>query len=134
VVAVVAALCTLGIAPGEVGVVAPYRAQVALIRRQIALVEAAQGSVAGVTVDTVDRFQGGEREVMVLSLTGGRSTAAHAGHADFLADPRRLNVALTRARSKLIVVGDLAVLSWLPVLRDLVAHCHGAGCIVRWPS
>jgi DNA replication ATP-dependent helicase Dna2 len=73
----------------SIGVVSPFRAQVALIRRLVQDV--------AVTVDTVERFQGGERDIMILSLV-------RAEGSDFVFDERRFNVAITRARRKLILV------------------------------
>src|SRR6476619_2529533 len=66
-----------------------FRAQVVLLRQMLA--------GTGVTVDTVERFQGGERDVMILSFVRSRGTG-------FVFDDRRLNVAITRARRKLILV------------------------------
>jgi len=76
--------------PGSIGVVSPFRAQVVLLRQRLA------GS--GVSVDTIERFQGGERDVMILSFVRSRETG-------FVFDERRLNVAITRARCKLVLVG-----------------------------
>ena len=78
-----------GIDPGSIGVVSPFRAQVVLLRQMLA------GS--RVTVDTVERFQGGERDIMILSFVRSRGTG-------FVFDDRRLNVAITRARRKLVLV------------------------------
>ena len=78
-----------GVAPESIGVVSPFRAQVVLLRQML-------GST-GVTVDTVERFQGGERDVMILSFVRSRGTG-------FVFDDRRLNVAITRARRKLVLV------------------------------
>ncbi len=75
--------------PLTIGVVSPFRAQVALLRRLLADVD--------VTVDTVERFQGGERDIMILSLVRAESS-------DFVFDERRFNVAITRARRKLVLV------------------------------
>jgi superfamily I DNA and/or RNA helicase len=69
--------------------VSPFRAQVALIRRLLPDV--------ALTVDTVERFQGGERDIMILSLVRAESS-------DFVFDERRFNVAITRARRKMIFV------------------------------
>jgi DNA replication ATP-dependent helicase Dna2 len=77
------------IAPESIGVVSPFRAQVVLLRQLLA--------GTGVTVDTVERFQGGERDIMVLSFVRSRGTG-------FVFDDRRLNVAITRARRKLVLV------------------------------
>jgi len=72
-----------------IGVVSPFRAQVVLLRKRL--------QDTGVTVDTVERFQGGERDIMILSLVRSRGGA-------FVFDDRRFNVAITRARRKLIFV------------------------------
>jgi DNA replication ATP-dependent helicase Dna2 len=78
-----------GIHPETIGVVSPFRAQVVLLRQMLA--------DTGVTVDTVERFQGGERDIMILSFVRSRGTG-------FVFDDRRLNVAITRARRKLVMV------------------------------
>jgi DNA replication ATP-dependent helicase Dna2 len=104
-----AALRRAGLDAARIGVVTPYRAQVALIRRLLA----AEPDLAGIPVDTVERFQGDERDAILVSLVGGRPT----GH---LAHPNRINVTLTRARSKLVVFGDAEGLSRDPLLAELV--------------
>jgi DNA replication ATP-dependent helicase Dna2 len=78
-----------GIEPQSIGVVSPFRAQVVLLRQMLA--------ATGVTIDTVERFQGGERDIMILSFVRSRGTG-------FIFDDRRLNVAITRARRKLVLV------------------------------
>jgi DNA replication ATP-dependent helicase Dna2 len=80
---------THGVPGKAIGVVSPFRAQVVLLRKLL--------HDAGVTVDTVERFQGGERDIMILSLVRSRASG-------FVFDERRFNVAITRARRKLIVV------------------------------
>jgi DNA replication ATP-dependent helicase Dna2 len=120
----------LGVAARDIGVIAPYRAQVGAIRARLV----ASGET-GVLVDTVDRFQGGERSVIFYSFGGG-GTASWGGRGpDFLADPNRLNVALTRAQHKLIILGNRAALEEIPLLRRLVAYCvslyDGHGGIIR---
>eukprot|EP00899_Mesostigma_viride_P020035 jgi/Mesvir1/28032/Mv04638-RA.1 len=84
-----------------IGVVTPYSAQAALLR-QLLKDELAQG----LEIDTVDSFQGREKEVIILDCVRSND----AGDIGFLADYRRLNVALTRARSKLVIIGDSATL------------------------
>src|SRR5207302_9440737 len=79
--------------------------------------------VPGVEVDGVDGFQGREKEAVVLSLV--RSNPE--GEVGFLADGRRLNVALTRARRKLLVLGDSATLSRLPLYQRLVEYGEEIG-------
>ncbi len=109
-----------GVPADQVGVVAPFRATVAAVRR---LLESAPDA-AGCTVDTVDRFQGGQREAMVVCL--GLSGIERRTHA-FVDDPRRLNVAFTRARAKLVVIGDLTRARTLPTMAGFLHHCldHG---------
>ena len=77
------------VSPDKIGVISPFRAQVVLLRRML------EGT--GVAVDTVERFQGSEREVIILSFVRSRGTG-------FVFDDRRFNVAITRARSKLVMV------------------------------
>src|SRR5262249_26477093 len=98
--------------PGEgIGVIAPSGAQGAAVRGRLA-----QAGETGVTVDTVDRFQGAERRVILLSFGGTPVEGARRGGRDFLADGQRLNVALTRAQRKLILVGNRARLDGAPLL------------------
>ena len=81
-----------GVDPDDIGVIAPYRAQVA---------EIGSRAPEGVTVDTVDRFQGSSKEVIVVSFV---ATADLDG--PIFEDYRRINVALTRAKKALVLVGD----------------------------
>ncbi|WP_349254519.1 AAA domain-containing protein [Natronomonas sp.] len=95
VAAVVDSFLDAGVDPDDIGVIAPFRAQVAEISRR----------VSGVAVDTVDRFQGSAKEVVVVSFvaTGDLSSPIFEDH-------RRVNVALTRAKKALVLVGDRAAL------------------------
>jgi hypothetical protein len=79
-------------------VITPYSAQVRLLRERL------DGN--GLEVDSVDGFQGREKEAVLVSLVRSNADA----EIGFLADIRRMNVALTRARRKLIVVGDSATI------------------------
>jgi hypothetical protein len=97
-------LADAGVEPADVGVIAAYSAQVERIRSRLA--DAEFQGVGGVTVDTVDSFQGGEREAVVVSFVRSNE-AGRSGFLEFPAEgPRRLNVALTRARKRLVLVGD----------------------------
>lgn len=96
--AVVNVLLQCRIFPEDIGVISPYLQQVHQLRRRLA--------ETGVEVKTVDGFQGKEKEVIIISFV--RSNAA--GQIGFLNDHRRLNVALTRARRKLILIGNRATL------------------------
>ncbi|WP_158261188.1 MULTISPECIES: AAA domain-containing protein [Pirellulaceae] len=88
-----AQLIEAGIEPSAISVISPYAAQVQRLRNQLP---------AGVEADTVDGFQGRENEVVIISLVRSNTN----GEIGFLLDTRRMNVALTRPRRKLIVVGD----------------------------
>ncbi|WP_397571183.1 AAA domain-containing protein [Schlesneria sp. T3-172] len=92
-------LIASGLNPDDIAVITPYAAQARLIRELL--------SSEAVEVDTVDGFQGREKEAVVISLV--RSNLK--GEIGFLNDTRRMNVALTRARRKLIVFGDSATLA-----------------------
>jgi ATP-dependent RNA/DNA helicase IGHMBP2 len=111
----VRALLEAGLAPGDVAVIAPYSAQVRLLRERLAM--------PGLEIDSVDGFQGREKEAVVISLV--RSNVE--GEIGFLADVRRTNVALTRARRKLIVVGDSATLAIDPFYTRLFEYFEHIG-------
>ncbi|MFW6384014.1 MAG: AAA domain-containing protein [Halodesulfurarchaeum sp.] len=93
---IVEAYLAAGAAPGDVGVIAPFRAQVATIAERVP---------DGVTVDTVDRFQGSSTEVVIVSFVATGSL-----DGPLFEDERRMNVALTRAKKALVLVGDPAAL------------------------
>ena len=103
-------LMAAGLRPSEIAVIAPYAAQVRFLREN--------GSWRELEIDTVDGFQGREKEAVLISLV--RSNAQ--GEIGFLADTRRMNVALTRARRKLIVVGDSATLGGNRFYSDLLQY------------
>jgi superfamily I DNA and/or RNA helicase len=98
IVRLVRELIDAGIAAEQIAVIAPYAAQVRLLRGRLDL--------PGLEIDTVDGFQGREKEAVLLTMVRSNDR----GEIGFLADTRRTNVAITRARRKLIVVGDSATL------------------------
>ena len=93
-----AALCEAGLAPADIAVIAPYAAQVRWLRQNCEYDQ--------LEIDTVDGFQGREKEAVVMCTVRSNSK----GEVGFLSDSRRMNVALTRARRKLIVIGDSSTL------------------------
>ena len=105
VVELIMALLMHGISPDEIGVVVPYRAQSRLIRSLLRRTIEDELIWKEVVVDTVERMQGQEREVVLVSFATA-SPAFAAQVADFLFQPQRLNVAVTRPRTKLILVGS----------------------------
>ena len=104
-----------GLAAADIGVVTPYSAQKARLLSLLSdLVD------TGLEIDSVDGFQGREKTVIVFSAVRGNAD----GDVGFLADERRLNVALTRAKKKIVVVGDSATLSthaaWRALFDDAI--------------
>ncbi len=97
---------SLGLSVNQIGIIAPYRGQVSEIRRLVPQID----------VDTVDRFQGSDREVIILSLTETGLISSKG-----FADERRLNVAITRAKKKLVVVGSHSY-SYSGILRDYLSY------------
>lgn len=107
-------LIELEVPARQIGVVSPFRAQVEAIRPHVGEVDC----------DTVERFQGGERDVMLFSMVRTERTGA------FITDERRLNVALTRARTKLIIVGHRSCLSVSALFRDLLEQPETT--VIEW--
>jgi len=103
---VVASYADAGVDLADIGVIAPFRAQVAEISRHVP---------EGVAVDTVDRFQGSSEEVIVVSFV-----ASGELEGPIFEDYRRINVALTRPKRALVLVGDAGALETDPVYRRML--------------
>ena len=110
-----------GVDPADIAVLSPFRAQAANIRRRLRKAEAIpEDKRASIVSDTVDKLQGQEREIIFFSLTAG-SPDYVLEMADFFIKPNRLNVAFSRAKSKLIIVGNFPQLKRLdPQLHSLL--------------
>ncbi|MDA1166603.1 MAG: IGHMBP2 family helicase, partial [Planctomycetota bacterium] len=108
-------LLDAGLRSRDIGVIAPYAAQVRWLRQN--------SPDERVEIDTVDGFQGREKEAIIISLV--RSNAD--GEIGFLADARRMNVALTRARRKLIVIGDSATIGGNNFFAALLEYFESIG-------
>lgn len=109
-----------GVPFSDMAVIVPYAAQVRLVR---GLASERLGLEHDLEIDTVDGFQGREKEAVLISLVRSNDK----GEIGFLSDTRRMNVALTRARRKLIVIGDSATLSGKAFYDDLFAYFDAAG-------
>ena len=107
------------LSPREIAVISPYDAQVQRIRALLA-------ELPELEVDTVDGFQGREKEAIVLSLVRSND----AGELGFLSDIRRMNVALTRARKKLVVIGDGATIARHPFYDGFLRYAQSIGAWV----
>jgi DNA replication ATP-dependent helicase Dna2 len=140
------ALFAQGVKPRDIGIITPYRSQVALLRRLLRSITPADtaatplriASITDVEVDTPDRYQGRDKEVIIISLVRS-NTRGDVG--ELLRDSRRVNVALTRARSKLILVGSRSTLqNGSDLLSGIVsiineAHFSGEGmCMLNLPK
>ncbi|MCS6968337.1 MAG: AAA domain-containing protein [Cytophagales bacterium] len=95
--------------PLQIAVVSPYQAQVKLLRQQL-------DGYPDIEVNTIDSFQGQERESIYISLVRCNTT----GQIGFLNDLRRTNVAMTRAKKRLVIIGDSATLGCHPYYQSLI--------------
>lgn len=117
-----------------VGVIVPYRNQIAMIRRELQKLGITE--LNGITIDTVERYQGSQRDVIVYSFT-----ITHRYQLDFLTAncfeedgriiDRKLNVALTRARKQMIITGHIATLSHNRTFKALIQHVRENGLVVE---
>jgi len=105
----------------SIGVISPYQRQVATLRELLSGYPDLVAHAQHIAINTIDSFQGQERDIMYIGLT--RSNAER--NVGFLADLRRMNVAMTRARKKLVVIGDGATLSRLPFYAGFMAYAEG---------
>ena len=128
----------LSLAPGKstfdpdktVGVIVPYRNQIAMIRREIEKLDIPE--LQAVSIDTVERYQGSQRDIIIYSFT-----IRHRYQLDFLTAncfeedgriiDRKLNVALTRARKRLILTGDETTLCSNPLFKNLIGYIKEKG-------
>jgi predicted DNA helicase len=108
-------MLSLGVPPEEIAVISPYSAQVRLL--------ASKSPDPAIEIDSVDGFQGREKELVIVSLVRSNIEA----EMGFLTDTRRMNVAMTRARRKLVVIGDSATLSSIKFYRDFMDYVEKNG-------
>lgn len=126
---------TCGVNPSEIAIVAPYRAQGRLIRNRIHELSKVYRlpKLEDIVVDTVERIQGQERDLVIISLT--TSDPGHAAQrAEFFFQPNRLNVAITRPRVKRIILGspllfetalkDPKLQEWVAIFQKLYRQSH----------
>lgn len=104
----------------SIGIIAPYKQQILVIKEQLEHVPELAPYVHRITVNTVDSFQGQERDIIYISMTRSNSE----GEIGFLSDIRRMNVAMTRAKMKLIVIGDSATLAQFKFYEKFVTYAQ----------
>ncbi len=107
-----------------IGLISPYRQQVEVLRQSVAQIPKLASLGSRLTVSTIDSFQGQERDIIYISLTRSNADAS----IGFLSEVRRMNVAMTRARKKLVMVGDSATLAGSGFYEDLIGYAdrHGS--------
>ena len=102
----------------DVGIISPYKVQTQYLRQQIRKREEFRPFRQVISVNTVDGFQGQERDIIMISLVRSNDN----GQIGFLSDLRRMNVAMTRARMKLIIFGDKETLQHHAFYRKLIQY------------
>ena len=105
----------------DVGIISPYRAQVQYLKKRIKKYEFFKPYRRLISVNTVDGFQGQERDVILISLVRSNDE----GQIGFLKDLRRMNVAMTRARMKLIILGNKDTMTKHPFYKKLWEYVEG---------
>jgi ATP-dependent RNA/DNA helicase IGHMBP2 len=104
----------------SIAIISPYKEQIHLLKELLLNAPELQPFAHKISVNTIDSFQGQERDIVYISMT--RSNAD--GRIGFLADIRRMNVAMTRARKKLVLIGDSATLSRLAFYAGLIDYAE----------
>jgi len=102
-----------------IGIISPYKQQILMLKEALASA-GLQQYADKISVNTIDSFQGQERDIIYISLTRSNNQ----NEIGFLSDIRRMNVALTRARKKLVVIGDSSTLSKLPFYADFITYAE----------
>ncbi len=105
----------------SIGIISPYKAQVNLIQEKIQQDKFFLNYK--ISVNTIDGFQGQEKEVIYISLVRSNDN----GEIGFLSDTRRMNVALTRAKKKLVIIGDSATIGAHPFYKDFIDYAGSIG-------
>lgn len=117
----VAQLIASGLQPEDLAVISPYSAQVQLINSI---------TPRSICANSVDGFQGGEAEVVILSLVRSNTD----GECGFLKDKRRLNVAISRARRCCVVIGDTETITQVPYIDDMITYICDKGNLIALSS
>ncbi|RYY30316.1 MAG: DUF2075 domain-containing protein [Chitinophagaceae bacterium] len=109
-----------------VAVISPYKQQIEILKEQLINTTALSDYLPNISVNTIDSFQGQERDIVYISVTRSNSEQV----IGFLSDTRRMNVAMTRARKKLVIVGDSATIGQFPFYGGLIGYAEKIGCHV----
>jgi len=113
----------------SIAVISPYKEQIRILQELAAASEILKPFSDKISVNTIDSFQGQERDVVYISMTRSNTDGA----IGFLSDIRRMNVAITRAKKKLVIIGDSSTLGNFPFYADLIKYAEGvAGYKSAW--
>ena len=108
----------------NIGIISPYKAQVSLMQEIFLQRKPVSEEIMKLTaINTIDSFQGQERDVVYISLVRSNEK----GEIGFLSDTRRMNVAITRARKKLVIIGDSATIGNHPFYNELINYVNEIG-------
>ncbi|XP_027046815.1 protein ZGRF1-like [Pocillopora damicornis] len=108
-----------GVEPAQIGVITLYKSQLNTISNHLTASRATSNAeLKSIQISTVDAFQGGEKDLIILSCV-------RTDHIGFIDCDRRTNVALTRAKRHLLIVGNLKILSCNNVWGKVIEHCRG---------
>ena len=114
----------------DFGLISPYKSQVQLLRKLVKQSAGLKPIKKCITINTIDGFQGQERDVVLISLVRSNES----GDIGFLRELRRMNVAITRAKRKLIIVGAADTLTRHPFYKKLYGYVEQDGKVVRVPQ
>lgn len=107
----------------SIGIISPYKAQINLLSDSLQNFEVLNNMKENIAIDTIDAFQGREKDVIYISLVRSNEK----GEIGFLKELRRINVAMTRARKKLVIIGDSATLGQHQFYSDLIDYASENG-------
>jgi superfamily I DNA and/or RNA helicase len=107
-----------------IAIISPYKEQINILKDLLVHSPILLAYGDRISVNTIDSFQGQERDIVYISMTRS-NTDSRIG---FLSDIRRMNVAMTRARKKLVVIGDSATLSQLPFYAEFISYAEQRNC------
>ncbi|WP_316813892.1 AAA domain-containing protein [Pedobacter heparinus] len=105
----------------SIAIISPYKQQIQVLKELLDSHPVLQEFAVKISVNTIDSFQGQERDIVYIGMTRSNNE----GVIGFLSDIRRMNVAMTRARKKLVIIGDSATLSRLPFYADFITYAAG---------
>jgi ATP-dependent RNA/DNA helicase IGHMBP2 len=107
----------------SIGIISPYKEQIELLKEKLVEFDYSAYPVSELAVKTIDGFQGEERDVIYISLVRSNENS----EIGFLSDVRRMNVALTRAKKKLVVIMDTSTIGNHPFYKSFIEYCEKNG-------